>query len=568
MTAIAVSTATTAVTPRRRRGAAAVGGKLCHPRSGLGGVHASGLSGGGLSGEGSILSIVGGVSANDGPAGAPIGLLTLNASLRLDARQFKEGSRVRRLLLLPITTVVLLSVPNAARAATATACSFDGGTATVTATIGSSESPTLERSGGAIAFDGSPCGAATVTNTDTVNVSAPDQATTEALTISIAGGQFGPGKTTEGDGSDEIEITVTLQAPEALTIIGSAGADDITFLGDVVDLSAGPAGEFEVTRTGFDNTTPSVLSGGAGNDHLRMSALVTSSDFSTNSTVSGGDGDDDIVASPYTNASYDGGAGTDTVSYPNLWTATEGITVHVTTPSVSATVDRFNGPTATDTLTGIERIAGSPLNDTFYGSTGDDWFDGGDGNDWFLPSGGNDTVNGGSGIGDTLTVGASAAPVTFDMTAGTSTGEGTDTFQGIEALQGSPTNDLFTGDPEMGGETALDGYGGNDLLDLRTAQSGQTVYTSSTAYGSSAVVTFGIYHVIGSPFRDRISVYQSPAVGGSVHFTGLGGNDVLIGGPRRDRLDGGPGDDRLNGKGGVDTCSGGSGMDTLLHCEA
>ena len=96
-----------------------------------------------------------------------------------------------------------------------------------------------------------------------------------------------------------------------------------------------------------------------------------------------------------------------------------------------------------------------------------------------MPSGGNDTVDGGSGIGDTLTVGASAEPVTFDMTAGTSTGEGTDTFHGIEALQGSPKNDLFTGDPEVGGEIALDGYGGNDLLDLRTAQSGQTIYTSS-----------------------------------------------------------------------------------------
>ena len=153
---------------------------------------------------------------------------------------------------------------------------------------------------------------------------------------------------------------MTLQAPEALTIIGSAGADDITFLGDVVDLSAGPAGENEVTRTGFDNTTPSVLSGGDGNDHLRMSTVVTSSDFSTNSTVVGGAGDDDIVASPYTNSSYDGGAGTDTVSYPNLWTATEGITVHVTAPSASASVDRFNGPTATDTLTDIERMRGLP----------------------------------------------------------------------------------------------------------------------------------------------------------------------------------------------------------------
>src|SRR4029077_8524345 len=69
-TAIAVSTATTAVSPFRRRGAPTVGGKVCHPRSGLGGVQASGLLGGGVFGERSIRSIVGGVSANDAPAGA------------------------------------------------------------------------------------------------------------------------------------------------------------------------------------------------------------------------------------------------------------------------------------------------------------------------------------------------------------------------------------------------------------------------------------------------------------------------------------------------------------------
>ena len=67
----------------------------------------------------------------------------------------------------------------------------------MTATIGSGQSPTLERSGDAITFDGSPCGDATVTNTDTINVAAPDVATIEGLTVSMAGGQFAPGKTAE-----------------------------------------------------------------------------------------------------------------------------------------------------------------------------------------------------------------------------------------------------------------------------------------------------------------------------------------------------------------------------------
>ncbi len=95
-----------------------------------------------------------------------------------------------------------------------------------------------------------------------------------------------------------------------------------------------------------------------------------------------------------------------------------------------------------------------------------------------------------------------------------------------------------------------------------TIGSGQSpIYTSDATWVFGSVTVVGIPHIIGCPFRDRISVYQTPAVAGSVHFSGTGGNDVLIGGPRRDRLEGGPGDDRLNGKGGL-------GSDTLLHCEA
>ena len=191
---------------------------------------------------------------------------------------------------------------------------------------------------------------------------------------------------------------------------------------------------------------------------------------------------------------------------------------------------------------------------------------GGGGNDWFLPSGGDDQVEGGDGI-DTMTVGASASAVTFDMSAGTAIGEGADTFDSVEALQGSPLDDSFTGDPTIAGLLVIEGYGGNDLVDLRTAATGQTIYTSDSIYGPGTVVASGISHIIGSPFHDKIVVYQTPTIGGAVRFSGMGGNDRLIGGPRRDDLAGGPGNDTLNGKGGIDTCSGGPGGDTLRNCE-
>src|SRR5262245_4482023 len=64
-----------------------------------------------------------------------------------------------------------------------TSCSFDGATATVTAVVGSGASATLLRNGSAIEFGGVPCGGATVTNTDQINISAPDTATAETITI-------------------------------------------------------------------------------------------------------------------------------------------------------------------------------------------------------------------------------------------------------------------------------------------------------------------------------------------------------------------------------------------------
>lgn len=419
----------------------------------------------------------------------------------------------------------------------------------MTATIGSGQSPTLERSGDAITFDGSPCGDATVTNTDTINVAAPDVDTFEGLTVSLAGGQFAPGKTAEADGTDEIEINTALSTDEPLVVVGTSGPDTITMRGYGADLISGAPSEFEITYP-LAAAKKSVV-GDSGDDFIRMDNVYESE-------VHGGQGEDTIEAANFAASNYDGGADADTIRY----LAASLLTVHATA-SGAATVDLGGG--GVDTLSDMETIVGSPGNDTFYGSPGNDSFDGGGA---FLPSGGGDHVEGGDGI-DVMSAGASALPVTFDMTAKTASGEGADTFDAVEVLQGSPNDDVFIGDAELGGVLPLDGFGGRNLLDLRAAKSGQTIYTSDSSWwGPGPLIVVAIPRIIGSPFRDRISVYLTPADGGSVHFSGMGGNDVLIGGPRRDRLEGGAGDDRLNGKGGLDTCSGGPGSDTLLNCKA
>jgi hypothetical protein len=89
--------------------------------------------------------------------------------------------------------------------ATVAECSFDAGTATVTVTPLDGSADIIRR-GDAIAVDGVDCGAATVTNTDTVDVV---PSTGDAVTIDLRGGPFAPGLTDEGDGSSEIEFFIT-----------------------------------------------------------------------------------------------------------------------------------------------------------------------------------------------------------------------------------------------------------------------------------------------------------------------------------------------------------------------
>jgi Ca2+-binding RTX toxin-like protein len=259
-------------------------------------------------------------------------------------------------------------------------------------------------------------------------------------------------------------------------------------------------------------------------------------------------------------SAYDGGPGDDTVSYTAGSDSASGVQVHAT-DGTDATVDRGNQ--VIDHTAGIETIVGTSGNDRFYGSGDADHFVGGGGIDWFLPQGGDDVIDGGGDLGDTLSVAASLAPVTFDMTNQQATGEGTDTFAGVDVLVGSAGDDTFIGDPEAHDIVNIEGGGGRDTLDLSAAATGQSVYLSNS-YPPAWLWAADISRVIGSPYRDR---FFFSAGGVPAHFAGREGNDRLQGGPLDDTLKGGPGDDRILGKGGTDTCVGGPGSDTITGCE-
>jgi hypothetical protein len=99
--------------------------------------------------------------------------------------------------ILPCVALIGL-VPSAANAAT---CTFDSSTATVSVSVGT-ETTTLSVSAGNVMDDGSQCGTATVTNTDTIDVSA----TAGTLVIDLTGGPFAPGQKAEASGQSEIEF--------------------------------------------------------------------------------------------------------------------------------------------------------------------------------------------------------------------------------------------------------------------------------------------------------------------------------------------------------------------------
>jgi Ca2+-binding RTX toxin-like protein len=207
--------------------------------------------------------------------------------------------------------------------------------------------------------------------------------------------------------------------------------------------------------------------------------------------VSGGNGLDNIEASLGDDV-LDGNAGRDFIGYFASPAAAR----------VNLGAQTANG-WGTDTARHFEGVVGSRFADLLVGSSGRDQLEGRRGNDRLLGVGGNDDllpgpgldkVNGGPGY-DWADYWDASRGITASLVTRRATGNGADTFLGIEGLGGGDYRDLFTGN---NGYNSL--YGGNG--------------------------------------NDRIL-----GLGGVDYLWGDRGNDFLDGGLGKDRLDGGPGSD-------------------------
>lgn len=287
-----------------------------------------------------------------------------------------------------------------------------------------------------------------------------------------------------GDGIDEIDFGAST-APMAVDLTAGTGSgqgnDTLVAIENVLgsvygDSFTGDASDnFLSGRTG-----PDVLNGAGGIDTIEG--------LKGDDTLSGGEGDDQLYDGESFDTVYgnegndyfrtgaqddhfDGGAGVDTLDFIE---STRGITADLQ----AGTSESF-GEQGTDTLVAIENLWGTHFTDEFHGDENANHFVGllatdqlfgRGGDDLLQPDRGHDVVDGGDGS-DTVTFVTGHKPVAADLSAGFSSGQGSDTLLWVENIIGSQWPDLFRGDDASNRIVAgadgdiIEGLGGDDFLD-------------------------------------------------------------------------------------------------------
>ncbi len=189
----------------------------------------------------------------------------------------------------------------------------------------------------------------------------------------------------------------------------------------------------------------------------------------------------------------------------------------------------IEGEVNNDVILGPQGIASSSL----AGGSGDDTITGGSSGDLIQGGTQNDSLVGG-GLSDTLDVSDATGALDVDLGAGTSTGRGTDTVNGIEnAIGGAGDDSIVAGSAT----TSLVGNDGADTLN------GALVGLSTLAGDD------GADRLVSGGFTDSLA--------GGI------GADTLLAGGSTDTLSGDGDGDSLVGEAGTDSMAGGDGIDTL-----
>jgi Ca2+-binding RTX toxin-like protein len=241
------------------------------------------------------------------------------------------------------------------------------------------------------------------------------------------------------------------------TIVGTNKADVLkgTAKADVI---VGLGGNDKVKALGGDD----LICGGKGNDKLYGGPDWDHiwGDVGNDQLFS--QGGNDNLWGYLGNDTLDGsGSGTDDWAW--FTDAPNGVNVDLST-------GRATGE-GTDKLIEIEGLVGSDHDDTLTGDENYNFFQGLEGDD---------SIDGGGGLQDLVVYWWARGPVAVDLTAGTATGEGTDTLTGIEWVGGGDFNDTISGDANpnyiwgnagndtistLDGDDSIWGWDGDDTID-------------------------------------------------------------------------------------------------------
>jgi Ca2+-binding RTX toxin-like protein len=265
-----------------------------------------------------------------------------------------------------------------------------------------------------------------------------------------------------------------------------------------------------------------------------------------------------------------------------------------------------SGPDVIDGKGGNDKILGKGGDDVICGGNGDDTINGGPGadflvgggaNDWLIGGGdedimlgllGDDKLDGGPGTNDVAAYGLATQGVTADLTLEQATGEGSDSFIGVESVFGSPFNDVLTGNEVTNG---LSGDAGDDLLqggddnDILVGGLGDDALDGQLGERDLASYIFSDTAINASLTTDSVTGEGTDTIPGVEGLVGSAFNDTIVGTSAHDLLSGHSGDDQIDGLGGFDVAvfaltpnavnvnlalgtATGDGTDTLTNFEA
>ena len=272
-----------------------------------------------------------------------------------------------------LCAALALALPALARAES---CVYDAGSASVSASITPGGEATLDVVSGVIRFGAvpTPCGGATVSNTDTISI-AGTVGTTERLIFDQRTGLYAPGLTPEFN-TPEIEIDTVLGDTSDTVVLYLTEGDDTVAPGQN-GLSLNTDGDLDVTFS--PGVFPMEIYALGGNDVVNARGSGGSGlAFLGPVTIEGGEGDD-LIRGAHGADTLDGGPGN----------------------------DRVEGHHNDDV------IDGGPGDDDITAGDGDDIVTGGPGSDTFALSSGDDTVHADDGEADGQISGGSGTDTAF-----------------------------------------------------------------------------------------------------------------------------------------------------------